>query len=279
MKEMSCLCMTFSSLLEPMVKTYKYMTGIFSVTHTSEQQTSDRDKQPTKMDVSLLEEQYDHMKQKQKLQSHIIVFKTGEHESVLPESMINAVLINTKVRRSKSFTEHAPVRKVRVEMTSSSNIQNNSPWRTHLGIHRLLQAPCQGVTWDLSHCKNGQCSFDNHRLISKGNNKLQPKELEGASKPSVLSQLGSSSMLNSFSKENSSNISSTCQKPALKSATSAVQTHQDTSTKCMPACNKQKFYPFPIKKGPEFLKQQGGLDYMSHNEDIQYYINLSQKLD
>lgn len=29
------------------------------------------------MDVSLLEEQYDHIKQKQKLQSHIIVFKTG----------------------------------------------------------------------------------------------------------------------------------------------------------------------------------------------------------
>lgn len=53
------------------------MTGIFSVTHTSEQQASDHDKQPTKMDVSLLEEQYDHIKQKQKLQSHIIVFKTG----------------------------------------------------------------------------------------------------------------------------------------------------------------------------------------------------------
>lgn len=77
MKEMSCFCMTFSSLLEQMVKAYKYMTGIFSVTHTSEQQASDCDKQPTEMDVSFLEEQYDHIKQKQKLQSHVIVFKTG----------------------------------------------------------------------------------------------------------------------------------------------------------------------------------------------------------
>lgn len=77
MKEMPCFCVTFSSLLQQMVKAYKYMTGIFSVTHTSEQQASDCDKQPTKMDVSLLEEQYDHIKQKQKLQSHIIVFKTG----------------------------------------------------------------------------------------------------------------------------------------------------------------------------------------------------------
>ncbi|XP_051468207.1 uncharacterized protein C9orf152 homolog [Apus apus] len=252
MKEVSCFCMTFSSLLEQMVKVYKYMTGIFSVTHTSEQQASDHDKQPTKMDVSLLEEQYDHLKQKQKLQSHIIVFKTGEHESALPESMVNPVLINKKVGRSKLFTEHVPVRKVKLEMTSSgNNIQDNSPWRTHLGIHRLVQVPCQGVTWDPSHCKNGPCSFDNQRLISKGNSTLQPKELEGASELSVLSQLGGSSMLNSSSKENSSNISSTCQKPALKSATSAVQTHQHTSsTNCMPACNKLNFYPFPNKRRP-----------------------------
>ncbi|XP_050748234.1 uncharacterized protein C9orf152 homolog [Gymnogyps californianus] len=248
MKEMSCFCMTFSFLLEQMVKAYKYMTGIFSVTHTSEQQASDRDKQPTKMDVSLLEEQYDHIKQKQKLQSHIIVFKTGEHESVLPEPMVNAVLINKKVRRSKSFTERVPVRNVRLEMTS---IQDNSPWRTHLGIHRLVQAPCQGATWDLSHCKNRPCSFDNQRLISKGNDTLQHKELEGASEVSTLNQLGRSSTLNSFSKENGSNISSTCQKPPLKSATSAVWTHQHiSSTKCMPACNKLNFYPFPNKKGP-----------------------------
>ncbi|KFQ22964.1 Uncharacterized protein C9orf152, partial [Merops nubicus] len=186
MKEVSCFCMTFSSLLEQMVKAYKYMTGIFSVTHTSEQQASDGDKQPTKMDVSLLEEQYDHIKQKQKLQSHIIVFKTGEHESVLPESMVSAVLINKAVRRSKSFTERVPVRKVRLEM-SSSNAEDNSPWRTHLGIHRLAQAPCQGGTWDLSQCQDRPCSFDNQRLVSKGNGMLQHKESEGGSELSVLS--------------------------------------------------------------------------------------------
>uniref|UniRef100_A0A8C3KP13 Chromosome 9 open reading frame 152 n=1 Tax=Calidris pygmaea TaxID=425635 RepID=A0A8C3KP13_9CHAR len=251
MKEMSCFCTTFSSLLEQMVKAYKYMTGIFSVTHTSEQQASDRDKQPTKMDVSLLEEQYDHIKQKQKLQSHIIVFKTGEHESVLPESMVNAVLINKKVRRSKSFTECVPVRKVSLEMTSDGSIQDNSPWRTHLGIHRLAQAPCQGVRWDHSHCKNRPFSFDNQRLIPKENGTLQPKELEGESELFAPSQLGSSSTLKGFSKENGSNIASTCPKPLLKSATSAVWTHQlTTSTKCRPACNKLNFYPFPNKKGP-----------------------------
>ncbi|XP_057254300.1 uncharacterized protein C9orf152 homolog [Pezoporus wallicus] len=249
MKEMSCFCMTFSSLLEQMVKAYKYMTGIFSVTHTSEQQASDCDKPPTEMDVSFLEEQYDHIKQKQKLQSHVIVFKTGEHESVISESMVNTVIINKKVR-SKSFTEHVPVRKVRLEMTSSGNTQDNSLWHTHLGIHRLVQAPYQGVTQDVSHCKNGLCNFDKQRLISQGNSTLQPKELEEANELSAPSQLRSSSMLNSFSKQNGSSISSTCPKPP-KSATSAVWTHQHISpTKCTSACNKLNFYPFPNKKGP-----------------------------
>jgi len=182
---------------------------------------------------------------------HIHISLVGEHESVLPESTVNAVLINKKVRRSKSFTECVPVRNVRLEMPSSGNVEDSSPWRTHLGIHRQVQAPSQGAPWDLSHCKNRPCSFDNQRLISKGNSTLQPKELEGASELSGLSQLGRSSMLNSFSKENGSNISSTCQQPPLKSATSAVWTHQHiSSTKCMPACNKLNFYPFPNKKGP-----------------------------
>ncbi|XP_065486107.1 uncharacterized protein C9orf152 homolog [Caloenas nicobarica] len=246
MKEMSCFCMTFSSLLEQMAKAYKYVTGIFSVTHSPEQQASEHDKQPTKMDVSLLEEQYDHIKQKQKLQSHIIVFKTGQHESVLPESMVNTVLINKKVRRSKSFTEHVPVRKVSLEMTGSgNNMQDSSPWRTHLGIHR------RGVTRDPSHRKDRPCGFDNQRLISTGKETLQPPELEGASELAALSQLGSSNTSNGFSKENGSDVSSTCQKPPLKSAAPAVWTQQHVSaTKCTRACNNLSFYPFPNKKGP-----------------------------
>ncbi|XP_009873008.1 PREDICTED: LOW QUALITY PROTEIN: uncharacterized protein LOC104277906 [Apaloderma vittatum] len=188
-----------------------------------------------------------------------------EHESVLQESMVNAVSVNKTVRRSKSFTECAPVRKVRLEVTSSGNVQDNSLWRTHLGIHRLGQASCEGVT----RCKNGPCGYDDERLISKGKGTLQHEESDGVSELSALSQLGSSSTLSSFSEENRSNISSTCQKPPLKSATSSVWTHQQISSKkCTPACKKVNFYPFPNKKGPEFPKQQGALDCMSHDEDV-----------
>lgn len=165
--------------------------------------------------------------------------------------MVSAVLINKKVRKSKSFTEHVPVRKVRLEVTSNGNVQDNSPWRTHLGIHRLAQAPCQEVPWAPSRCRNGPCSFDNQRLISKENSPLQHQELEGEGELSALSQLGSSSMVNGFSKENGSNVAESCPKPPPKSAASAVWMQQYiSSTKCTPACHKLDFYPFPNKKAP-----------------------------
>ncbi|KAL2307177.1 hypothetical protein Nmel_000125 [Mimus melanotis] len=355
MKEMSCFCLTFSSLLEQMVKAYKYVTGIFSVTHSSEPQVSEGDKKLTKMDVSVLEEQYDHIKQKQKLQPHIIVYKTGGHESVLPESIVNPVLINKKVKRSKSYRGDVPVRKVTLETINGGNSEDdllwrihlgthrlgqapeqgdssdpsqcNSPpwsfdnqrlisqgngtpqtkemagagghesvlpesivnpvlinkkvkrsksyrgdvpvrkvtletinggnseddllWRIHLGTHRLGQAPEQGDSSDPSQCNSPPWSFDNQRLISQGNGTPQTKEMAGAGELSELRQLGSSSVLNSLSKENGCNISSSCQKPPLKSDTAAFWAYQQISaTKCMSACNKVNFYPFPNRKGP-----------------------------
>ncbi|KAM7069854.1 LOW QUALITY PROTEIN: uncharacterized protein C9orf152 homolog [Acridotheres tristis] len=268
MKEMSCFCLTFSSLLEQMVKACKYVTGIFSVTHSSEPQVSEGEKKLTKMDVSVLEEQYDHIKQKQKLQPHIIVYKTGGHESALPESIINPVLINKKVKRSKSYRGDAPVRKVTLETISGGDSEDDLLWHIHLGTHRLGQAPGQGDSCNPSQCNSPPWSFDNQRLISKGNGTPQTKEMAGAGELSELRQLGSSSVLDSLSKDNSCNISSSCQKPPLKSATAALWAHQISATRCTPACNKLNFYPFPNRKGPEFLKQQEGLGYMSHNEDI-----------
>lgn len=206
---------------------------------------------------------------------HMRISLVGEHESAPQESMVNAVLINKTVRRSKSFTEHVPVRKVRLEMTSSGNIQDNSPWRTHLGIHRLVQVPSQGVIRDLPCCKHTPCSFDNKRLISKENGTLQHKELDGADELSALSQLGSSSTLNSFSKENGGNISSTCQKPPLLPDTSAVWTRQHiSSTKCTPACNKLNFYPFPNKKGPRISEaaRRLGLYVSQWRHSVMYKI-------
>ncbi|XP_023777734.1 uncharacterized protein C9orf152 homolog isoform X1 [Cyanistes caeruleus] len=175
----------------------------------------------------------------------------GGHECVLPESMVNPVLINKKIKRSKSYRGDVPVRKVTLDTINSGNSEDDLLWRIHLGIHCLGQAPGQGDSWDLSHGKSTAWSFDNQRLISVGNGTPQTMESAGASELSQLRQLGSSSVLNSLSKENSCNISSSCQKPPLKSATAALWAHQQIAAiKCTPACNKLNFYPFPNRKGP-----------------------------
>ncbi|XP_029767474.1 uncharacterized protein C9orf152 homolog [Terrapene carolina triunguis] len=253
MKDVSCFCLTLSSLWKQMVQAYKYICGIFLVTHTAEHQASDCDTQPTKMDVSLLEEQYDCIKQKQKLQTHIIVFKTDENQSVPGQSMVKAILINKKTRKPKEFKEHIPVRKVTLELTSNGNVQDSSPWRTHLGIHRLLQTDCQKAPCDLALCKNEQISFDNERLTVKENVMLPYEKTLTASEQSTVSlnELGNSSMLNSPTEENSNSISGIYQKYPLKSVSSAIWTHQQiSSTKCIPISRKLSYYPFPQKKTP-----------------------------
>lgn len=60
-----------------MAKAYKYMSGVFLVSHSSDQQATDSSRPPSKMDVNRLQEQYHYLKEKQKLHTHVVVFKTG----------------------------------------------------------------------------------------------------------------------------------------------------------------------------------------------------------
>ncbi|XP_074841218.1 uncharacterized protein C9orf152 homolog isoform X2 [Carettochelys insculpta] len=253
MKDIACFCITLPCLWKQMVQAYKYIYDIFLVTHAAEQQDSDCDRKPTKMDVTLLEEQYDCTKQKQKLQTHIIVFKTGENQPVPGESMISAIVINKKMRKPKEFKEHIPVKKVTLELTYNGNVQDSSPWRTHLGIHRLLQAGGQKAPSDLTHCKNEQISFNNERLTVKENVTVPYEKPLTASEQSTISlnELGNSNMLNSPTEEKSNSISGICQKSTLKSVSSAIWTHPQVShTRCIPISSKLSYYPFPQKKTP-----------------------------
>lgn len=59
-----------------MLKAYKYMSEIIPVTHIHKD-PADGNRKLSKMDISLLEEQYSGIKQMQKFQTHIIVFKAG----------------------------------------------------------------------------------------------------------------------------------------------------------------------------------------------------------
>ncbi|XP_069067194.1 uncharacterized protein C9orf152 homolog isoform X2 [Pleurodeles waltl] len=78
---MSCCCLHLSSLWEQMVKACKCMGQILSVTHSPKADpAADSTGKLSAMDINQLEEEYLCIKQKQKLQTHIIVYKTGEKE-------------------------------------------------------------------------------------------------------------------------------------------------------------------------------------------------------
>lgn len=77
MRDLHCLCLILSFLWEQMVKAYKYVSGIFLVSHSLNQQATDSSRPPSQIDVNRLQEQYHYLKEKQKLHTHVVVFKTG----------------------------------------------------------------------------------------------------------------------------------------------------------------------------------------------------------
>ncbi|KAJ1099517.1 hypothetical protein NDU88_004618 [Pleurodeles waltl] len=91
------------------------------------------------MDINQLEEEYLCIKQKQKLQTHIIVYKTGEDEPLTTEALVTTVPVNKKVQKPKAFEERIPVRGVTLEILGDAASQDPiDPWHIHLDIHRLI---------------------------------------------------------------------------------------------------------------------------------------------
>ncbi|XP_053121443.1 uncharacterized protein C9orf152 homolog isoform X2 [Hemicordylus capensis] len=213
-----------------------------SVTHPSKQQTSDCSGQPTKMDVSVLEEQYGYLKKKQKLQTHIIVFKTGENGTVPGESMVNAVLINKKTRKAKAFKEHIPIREVHLELPCSCNVEESSPWRIHLGIHRLEQGEHQKSPCNVIQKKTEETSTDS-KILSQEESMMSCKELVTGTEQSI-------HLLSEQEKSSPAEVTDSSSS-ALTSVTSPVWTHsQISASKFAPSSSKLPYYPFPQKKTP-----------------------------
>ncbi|XP_008110465.1 uncharacterized protein C9orf152 homolog isoform X2 [Anolis carolinensis] len=237
MREVFCFCLILSFLWEQMVSAYEYMSRIFLVTHPSKQGASDCSRQPTKMDVSKLEEQYDCLKQKQKQQTHVIVFKTGEHETIAKESMVNPVLINKNVKRGKAFKERIPVKEVCLDLPLGENIQDSSPWRIHLELHRLEQGEHRKIIpCDVVQNKNELVDIDR---------KLSLEESVISCEESLTNCEQSMGLLSE--QENPSPAEKTFN--SNPSFTPGTWTHPQMSpSKLAPSSNKLPYYPFPQKK-------------------------------
>ncbi|XP_060103941.1 LOW QUALITY PROTEIN: uncharacterized protein C9orf152 homolog [Heteronotia binoei] len=262
MREMPCFCLLLSFLWEQMVKAYKYMSGIFLVTHPSNQPASDRSGQPTKMDVSLLEEQYGSLKQKRRLQTHIIVFKTGEHETVPEGSLVSTVLVNKKMKKAKALKEHMPIREVSLGLPCTGNVQESSPWHIHLGLHRLVEGERRKVPWEVVPNKDEQICT-NSETPSQEESMASTEELLTGSEQSI--ELISSQGNSSPAGKTESSIPAECTDLPLTSITSPLWT-EISATKLGPAASsKLTYYPFPQKKTPRISEAARRLGlYVSH---------------
>nr|XP_060639448.1 uncharacterized protein C9orf152 homolog [Anolis sagrei ordinatus] len=236
MREVLCFCLILSFLWEQMVSAYEYMSSIFLVTHPSKQGASDCSRQPTKMDVSKLEEQYDCLKQKQKQQTHIIVFKTGEDETIAKESMVNPVIINKKAKGGKASKEWVPVKEVCLDLPLGENMQDSSPWRIHLELHRLEQGEHRKIIpCDVVQNKNEQVNIG--RKLSQEESVICEESLTSCEQSmGLLSE-----------QENPIPVEKTYN--SNPSFTPVTWTHsQMSASKLAPSSNKLPYYPFPQKK-------------------------------
>ncbi|XP_015278543.1 PREDICTED: uncharacterized protein C9orf152 homolog [Gekko japonicus] len=247
MREMPCFCLILSFLWEQMVKAYKYVSGIFLLTHPSNQPASDCSGQPTKMDVSLLEEQYGSLKQKQRLQTHIIVFKTGEHETVPEGSVVSTVLVNKKMKKAKAFQEPVPIREVSLGLPCAGNIQESSPWRIHLGLHRLAEGEHHKVPWGVIQNKDERI-YTNSETTSQEESIASTEEFLTGSEQSIepVSKQGNSSP----AEKTERSIPAGCTDLPLTSINAPLWTEIRASKLAPAGPSKLTYYPFPQKKTP-----------------------------
>ncbi|XP_068092023.1 uncharacterized protein C9orf152 homolog [Hyperolius riggenbachi] len=245
-----CGCLQQFSLWEQMLKAYRYMSDILPVTH-SYKNPAECNRKLSKMDISRLEEQYYGMKQKQKFQTHIIVFKAGEKELITVESVMNTVPVNKRVQKQKAFKDQIPVKEVSLELLDKNYLKDrDGTWHAHLNIHRMVQMDY--------HCTPGDKTTDH---IDKS--LLFTRLLSSEPQPRKDSDHSTDMEGRRFS-EDKSTPSSPYRKSSLPFTTSWGH-FQFPSSKPSSPTEKLLFYPFPQKKIPRISETARKLGlYVTH---------------
>ncbi|XP_069503828.1 LOW QUALITY PROTEIN: uncharacterized protein C9orf152 homolog [Ambystoma mexicanum] len=270
---MSCCCLHTSSLWEQMVKAYKYMGEILSVTHTppDKDPAADCTRKLSSMDIDQLQEQYHCITQKQKLQTHIIVFKTGDNEPMATEGLVTTVAVNKKVQKPKAFEERIPVRGVTLEMLGDGSLHDQTdPWHVHLDIHRLVQVEYQNFQSNVAQDKDKQARFDDERMALMENALVPGTDSVEVCALTANDEHVLSNIRDSRTGEKVGSYRSIQRKPSWKPLTSSTLIHdQMTAVKQMSGSHKLFYYPFPQKKHPGFRKRRDGSAYMSLTEGVE----------
>uniref|UniRef100_A0A670ZCG1 TBC1 domain-containing protein n=1 Tax=Pseudonaja textilis TaxID=8673 RepID=A0A670ZCG1_PSETE len=151
-----------------------------------------------------------------------IRFRVIINGTIPKESMISAVLINKSMRKALKGRE------IKVDLPCQENAQDSSPWRIHLGIHRLGHhhgQPCDNVQNRTEHsmwsCEESLDSSEPAIAFSINEENSRPPE-ETVSSDSTRTS-----------------VTSICDYSSLNISASK------------PVPSKLSYYPFPQKKNPK----------------------------
>ncbi|XP_003785428.1 uncharacterized protein C9orf152 homolog [Otolemur garnettii] len=117
--------------------------------------------------IQLLRAQYEGLRRQQRAQAHLVLLPKGGNMPAPTDPMVSAIWINREGRRSLSQEEAAPVAEEPVEEDDRHCLEAlESPWHTHLEMHRLVHAVPQGTTHQGKH--RGKLVGSDQRLPLEG---------------------------------------------------------------------------------------------------------------
>ncbi|XP_055519845.1 uncharacterized protein LOC129714327 [Leucoraja erinacea] len=122
------------------------------------------------MDINQLEEQYHSMRQRQRQQTQV-VFRPDENKRARGEFFdlpIKTVSVNCTVGKALTFEEDLPVNSIVLDFPNKEHIQGGeTPWRTHLDIHRVMLAQNPGAMGLVQKGKGSDNQTPQDFLMSK----------------------------------------------------------------------------------------------------------------
>ncbi|XP_066572711.1 uncharacterized protein C9orf152 [Amia ocellicauda] len=197
---------------------------------------------PAGMDVSLLREQYHCLRRRQRSETHVVLFKKGIKDTS-GESLFSTIPINQEVNPAKPLEEHMAVKGIQFDFVSDSE-DYRTPWRTHLGIHRMAHPnrPREATS--------GKTSDTNAMTATS------PREPGSAKRNLLLTK--HASLENPVPLEKSENPNDTCPAGSAilsqrKFSAPVILSRQLSldESRSSQASTKLQYYPFPQKKQPK----------------------------
>lgn len=191
----------------------------------------------TRMDIALLEKQYNWNKEKQKKETRVVVFKTAStNEELARKSLVNVVPMHREINR-RSLQRQLSISEDHSDFFMD---HGSSLWRTHLGLHR------EGTTV----FGDGSCHKQYSSVIP--NSLFRDSSLESTESSDKLTsdpeELDSSMSLGSSASAQEMED----HKPSRKFSAPSVLSSQPSLVRRHPSQTHStaRHYPFPQLKGP-----------------------------